>query len=238
MVNPVVFVVEDEPDIARLIAHHLKASGYEPRIFHAGDEALVAAETDPPALFMLDLMLPRMDGLEVCRQIRSNPSLKNSRVIFLSAHSSEMDRVVGLELGADDYIAKPSSPRELVARVRAVLRRSPMAADQHVLHLGDMKIDLDAMVLSVAGRSVETTVTEFRVMEALARSVGRVVSRARLIDVVWGNQSNVESRSIDVYVSRLREKIEPDPEAPRYLKTVRGVGYRMDIPAQACAAQG
>lgn len=238
MVNSLVFVVEDEPDIARLIAHHLKASGYEPRVFPAGDEALAAAETDPPVLFMLDLMLPRMDGLEVCRQIRSNPSLKTSRVIFLSAHSSEMDRVVGLELGADDYIGKPSSPRELVARVRAVLRRSPMAADQHVLLLGDMKIDLDAMALSVAGRSVETTVTEFRVMEALARSVGRVVSRARLIDVVWGTQSNVESRSIDVYVSRLREKIEPDPESPRYLKTVRGVGYRMDVPAQTGAAQG
>jgi DNA-binding response OmpR family regulator len=235
-VNPIVFVVDDEPDIASLIAHHLRSSGYEPKVFPAGDVALEAAEAAPPALFMLDIMLPRVDGWDLCRRIRANSRFNASRIIFLSACSSETDRVVGLELGADDYIAKPSSPREMVARVRAVLRRNTALAEDRVLHVGDLRIDVDAMTITVAGRAVETTVTEFRVAEALARSAGRVVSRERLIDLVWGSQSSVESRSIDVYVSRLRDKIEPEPGSPRYFKTIRGIGYRMDAPAsQACA---
>jgi DNA-binding response OmpR family regulator len=236
VVNTIVFVVEDEPDIAQLISHHLSSAGYEPKIFTSGEPALKAAELVPPALFLLDIMLPQGDGLELCRRIRSNSKFEASRIIFLTALSGETDRVVGLELGADDYIAKPFSPRELIARVRAVLRRGGACAQEDVLLVGDLKIDTGAMSVTVAGRAVEATVTEFRILEVLVRSAGRVVSRQRLIDQVWGTGRNVESRSIDVYVSRLREKIESGAMARRYFKTIRGIGYCIDAPAAARSA--
>lgn len=224
-----VYVVEDEKDIADLIAHNLHAAGYHARVFHAGQPALKAAEATPPALFLLDIMLPQGSGLDLCRWIRGNPNLNASRVIFVTANSSETDRVVGLELGADDYIVKPFSPRELVARVRAVLRRGVSGTQENVICVGDLKIDVGAMTISLAGASIETTTTEFRILEALARSAGRVVSRERLIDLVWGNDRIVESRSVDVYISRLREKLESNSKECHYLKTIRGIGYRMDV---------
>jgi two-component system phosphate regulon response regulator PhoB len=168
--------------------------------------------------------------LELCRTIRQTSSLTSVPVIFLTAKSSEADRVLGLELGADDYIAKPFSPRELVARVKAVLRRFERPLPPSPLTVGDIAIDPSAMVLTVRGQTVATTATEFRLLDYFARHLGRVFSRDHLLDSVWRDTSYVTPRSVDVYVRRIREKIEPDPENPRYLKTVRGAGYRFEAP--------
>jgi two-component system phosphate regulon response regulator PhoB len=228
-VGQTVFVVEDEVDIARLIGIHLQAAGYRVEYFSDGYSAVAQAEKTPPALMLLDVQLPKEDGFQVCKRIRGNPALAATAIVFVTARNSELDRVLGLELGGDDYITKPFSPTELVARVRAVLRRSPLTAVAAVTTIGTLEIDSEAMSLRVAGRLVETTTTEFRILETLAKSVGRVVSRERLLELVWGRQ--VDPRSVDVYVSRLRDKIESEPASPRYLKTIRGVGYRLDMPA-------
>lgn len=224
-----VFVVEDELDIARLMGFHLQAAGYGVEYFTDGTSALARAERTSPALLLLDVQLPKEDGFQVCKQIRANPALAGTAIVFVTARNSELDRVLGLELGGDDYITKPFSPTELVARVRAVLRRTALTASSALTTIGSLEIDSEAMSLRVGGTPVQTTTTEFRILETLAKSVGRVVSRERLLESVWGRQ--VDPRSVDVYVSRLREKIESDPTSPRYLKTIRGVGYRLDFPA-------
>jgi DNA-binding response OmpR family regulator len=229
-VKQTIFVVEDDADISRLICHHLQAAGYSTRPFAASTGVISEAEKSSPSLFLLDIMIPGRDGLELCQQIRQTPGLAMIPVIFLTAKSSEADRVVGLELGADDYIAKPFSPREMVARVKAVLRRfeRPLAPDS--IKIGEIEIDTGAMTLKVRGEVVTTTATEFRLLDYLARHPGRVFSRDHLLDSVWGDARFVTPRSVDVYVRRIREKIEIDPENPRYLKTVRGAGYRFEIP--------
>jgi two-component system phosphate regulon response regulator PhoB len=175
-------------------------------------------------------MVPGKDGLEICRSIRQTTGLSTVPVIFLTAKSSEADRVLGLELGADDYIAKPFSPRELVARVKAVLRRFERPLPPSPMKVGDIEIDPSAMTLTVRGSMVPTTATEFRLLDYFARHKGRVFSRDHLLDSVWRDTAYVTPRSVDVYVRRIREKIEPDPENPRYLKTVRGAGYRFETP--------
>jgi two-component system phosphate regulon response regulator PhoB len=176
-------------------------------------------------------MLPGTDGFDLCRQIRLTPTLSSTPIIFLTAKTGEADRVKGLELGGDDYITKPFSPRELVARVRSVLRglRQP-AVTPEVLRLGDLEIDVSSMTVQVQGRAVLTTVREFRLLEYLATHCGRVLTRDQLLDAVWKETPFVTPRSIDVYVRRLREKIETDPHHPRYLKTLRGIGYRFESP--------
>jgi two-component system phosphate regulon response regulator PhoB len=174
--------------------------------------------------------VPGKDGLELCRQIRQAPTLASSPVIFLTAKSSEADRVLGLELGADDYIPKPFSPRELVARVKAVLRRFERPLSPTPLQVGEIEIDPGAMTLVVRGNVVPTTATEFRLLDYFARHLGRVFTRDQLLDSVWRDTAYVTPRSVDVYVRRIREKIEPDPENPRYLRTVRGAGYRFEAP--------
>jgi DNA-binding response OmpR family regulator len=228
--KPLIFVVEDDTDIARLICLHLDIAGYATRWFSSSlsvtDEAIKAA----PALFLLDIMIPGSDGLELCRQIKRTEVLSSSRIIFLTAKSGESDRVKGLELGGDDYIAKPFSPRELVARVRAVMRSGNEPSGNEVLKLGEIEIDATAMIVRVKGRQVATTTREFRLLDYLARHPSRVFTRDQLLDAVWTEGSFVTPRSVDVYVRRLREKIEPDPDNPTYLKTVRGIGYRVDIP--------
>ena len=226
--NQTIFVVEDDADIARLVRHHLEAAGYPVRSFSTGANVLAEAERNRPALFLLDIMIPGADGLDLCRRIRNSRSLAASPVIFLTAKSGEVDRVVGLELGADDYITKPFSPRELVARVKAVLRRFDQPLAPSVTKAGQIEIDSGAMTLMVRGKPVTTTATEFRLLAYLARHAGRVFSRDQILDAVWQDTRFVTPRSVDVYVRRLREKIEPDPESPRYLKTVRGAGYRFE----------
>jgi DNA-binding response OmpR family regulator len=229
-VKPSIFVVEDDPDISRLVRLHLENEGFPVRVYLNSTAVIADAERQRPALFVLDIMVPGRDGLELCRTIRQTLGLASVPVIFLTARSSESDRVLGLELGADDYIAKPFSPRELVARVKAVLRRFERPLLPSPLQVGEIEIDPSAMTLTVRGRSVPTTATEFRLLDYFARHLGRVFTRDHLLDSVWRDTSYVTPRSVDVYVRRIREKIEPDPENPRYLKTVRGAGYRFEAP--------
>jgi two-component system phosphate regulon response regulator PhoB len=226
-----IFVVEDDEEIARLISHNLRGAGFEVQSFVSGASLLTEAARDTPALFLLDVMLPGSDGFELCRQIRRTPALSATPVIFLTAKTGEADHIKGLELGGDDYITKPFSPRELVARVRSVLRglgQTPAAPE--VLRLGDLEINVSSMTVQVEGRNVLTTVREFRLLEYLATHRGRVLTRDQLLDAVWKETPFVTPRSIDVYIRRLREKIEPDPRHPRYLKTLRGIGYRFEVP--------
>jgi DNA-binding response OmpR family regulator len=229
-VKPSIFVVEDDPDISRLVRHHLEGAGFNIKLFPAGNLVVAESERQRPALFILDIMVPGKDGLELCRQIRQTQSLASTPVIFLTAKSGEADRILGLELGADDYIPKPFSPRELVARVKAVLRRFERPLTLTPSKVGDIEIDPGAMTLTVRGQLVTTTATEFRLLDYFARHLGRVFTRDQLLDSVWRDTAYVTPRSVDVYVRRIREKIEPDPENPRYLKTVRGAGYRFEAP--------
>jgi two-component system phosphate regulon response regulator PhoB len=226
-----IFVVEDDEDIARLISHNLQAAGFEVRSFVSGGSVLSEAMREMPSLLLLDVMLPGADGFDICRQIRQTPALSSTPIIFLTAKTAEADRVKGLELGGDDYITKPFSPRELVARVRSVLRGLRQAAAMpEVLRLGDLEIDASSMTVKAQGRAVPTTVREFRLLEYLATHCGRVLTRDQLLDAVWKETPFVTPRSIDVYVRRLREKIEVDPRHPRYLRTLRGIGYRFEVP--------
>jgi DNA-binding response OmpR family regulator len=229
--RPVIFVVEDDEDIARLISHNLQAAGFEVQSFVSGASLLAEAVREMPALFLLDVMLPGTDGFELCRHIRQTPVLSSTPIIFLTAKTAEADRVKGLELGGDDYITKPFSPRELVARIRSVLRGlGQTPAPGEVLRLGELEIDVSSMTVQVQGRNVLTTVREFRLLEYLATHRGRVLTRDQLLDAVWKETPFVTPRSIDVYIRRLREKIELDPRHPQYLKTLRGIGYRFELP--------
>ena len=221
-------IVEDDEDIARLVGHHLESAGYRLRSHSSAAEVISAAEKEPPSLFLLDIMVPGGDGLDLCHQIRQRSSLALIPVIFLTAKSAEADRVLGLEMGADDYISKPFSPRELIARVKAMLRRFERPLSQTVVTAGDIEINPITMVVKVRGSPIATTATEFRLLDYFARNPTRVFTRDKLLDAVWRDTSFVTPRSIDVYVRRLREKIELDPENPEYLKTVRGVGYKFE----------
>ena len=229
-VKQIIYAVEDDTDISRLVRHHLEAAGYGVRSFGAATGVISEAEKQSPALFLLDIMLPGGDGLELCRRIRQTPALSMVPVIFLTAKTTESDKVIGLELGADDYIPKPFSPRELVARVRAVLRRFERPLAPAIVKAGDIEIDSGGMTLTVRGALTQTTATEFRLLEYLARHPGRVFTRDQLLDAVWRDTHYVTPRSVDVYVRRIREKIEANPDEPRYLKTVRGAGYRFEVP--------
>ena len=226
-----VFVVEDDEDIARLVSHNLQAAGFDVQSFVSGGSVISEALREMPSLLILDIMLPGTDGFDLCRQIRQTPTLSAIPIIFLTAKTSEADRVKGLELGGDDYITKPFSPREMVARVRSVLRglrQAPVTPE--ILRLGDLEIDPSSMTVQVQGHTVLTTVREFRLLEYLAMHRGRVLTRDQLLDAVWKETPFVTPRSIDVYVRRLREKIEADPRHPKYLKTLRGIGYRFEVP--------
>jgi DNA-binding response OmpR family regulator len=225
-----VFVLEDDADIARLVRHHLEAAGFAAREFLTPANLIPEAERQVPALFLLDIMVPGGDGIDICRRLRKHPALSTVPIIFLTALADENDRVLGLEMGADDYITKPFATRELVARVKAVLRRFERPTTPSVIRFEDVIIDANAMQLTVRGELTTTTATEFRLLDYLARHPGRVYSRDHLLDSVWGDARFVTPRSVDVYVRRVREKIEVDPENPRYLQTVRGAGYRFELP--------
>ncbi|HWZ52344.1 MAG TPA: response regulator transcription factor [Granulicella sp.] len=230
-----IFVLEDDADISRLVQYHLESAGFTVKPYLAINQIMGDAERQPPALFLLDIMVPGGDGLDLCRRLRQNPNLSSVPIIFLTARAAESDRVHGLELGADDYITKPFGTRELVARVKAVLRRFERPTVSTLLKFEAIEIDASAMQLRVNGELVTTTATEFRLLDYLARHPGRVFSRDHLLDAVWGDARFVTPRSVDVYVRRIREKIEEDAETPRYLKTMRGAGYRFEIPKTASA---
>ena len=231
-VKQTIFAVEDDTDISRLVRHHLEAAGYVVKTFPSAAGVVAEAEKQAPSLFLLDIMLPGGDGLELCRRIRQTQGIAMTPVIFLTAKASESDKVIGLELGADDYIPKPFSTRELVARIRAVLRRFERPLPPAIVKAGEIEIDSGGMTLTVRGQLTQTTATEFRLLEYLARHPGRVFTRDQLLDAVWRDTHYVTPRSVDVYVRRIREKIEANPEEPLYLKTVRGAGYRFEVPKQ------
>src|SRR5574341_517646 len=222
-----VLIVEDEPDIRGLLVHHLKREGYQVSAAAGGEEALRQVRAAPPDLVLLDLMMPAMDGLEVCRRLRQDPATAALPIVMLTAKGDELDRVLGLEIGADDYIVKPFSPKELVARVKAVLRRSRPAPGIAPIMLGTLTIDPGTHTVSVGGRVLALTPKEFDLLRALAEADGRVLSREFLLDRVWGysRASEIESRTVDVHVRRLRVKL--GPEGRRGL-TVKSVGYRLD----------
>ncbi len=218
-----ILVVDDEPKIVRLVADYLENAGFSVVVARSGDEALMRVRTDEPDLVVLDLGLPGLDGLDVARAIRRNGELP---IIMLTARDDETDRVLGLELGADDYVIKPFSPRELVARVRAVLRRHAPARDAERLRAGDLVLDLPRMMVTRAGQPVDLTATEFSLLAAMARHPGRVFTRSQLLDAIHGVAFESYERAIDAHVKNIRRKLQPVPGGPQYIQTVYGVGYR------------
>ena len=226
------FVVEDDPDVSRLICHHLGHAGYVTRRFGDSTSVISEAEKTLPSLFLLDIAIPGSDGFDLCRRIRRTKSLAGTNVIFLTAKSGESDRVKGFELGGDDYVTKPFSPRELLARIGAVLRSSPRLGDPSISRFGQVEINPASMTVRVAGKVVPTTVREFSLLEYIVRHASRVFTREQLLAAVWPEGSFVTPRSVDVFMRRLRGKVEPDPDNPIYLKTVRGTGYRFEPPKE------
>jgi len=226
-VSKKILIVEDESDLIKLLKYNLEKEGFRISYATDGSVALAEARRDPPDLVILDLMLPGLDGLEVCRQLRRNDRFAQTPILILSDRSEEADRVVGLEVGADDYVTKPFSTREVVARVRALLRRNERAAPQREkVRRGEIVIDPMAHSVSVAGRLIELSALEFRLLHYMASHSGMVFSRDQLLDNVWGNDRTVTPRSVDVYIRRVREKIELKPQEPAYVQTIHGVGYR------------
>jgi DNA-binding response OmpR family regulator len=219
-----ILVVDDEPKITQLVRDYLERAGFAVRSARDGHEALMRARTDRPDLVVLDLGLPGLDGFDVTRRLRSDSSVP---IIMLTARDDESDTLVGLELGADDYVTKPFSPRELVARVRAVLRRQLPQAGAEVLRAGDLSLDLPRMRVDVGGRQVDLTTTEFQLLSAMARQPGRIFTRSQLLDAIHGVAFESFERAIDAHVKNIRRKIEPNPRTPRYLLTVYGVGYKL-----------
>ncbi|MEX3565537.1 response regulator [Micrococcus endophyticus] len=222
-----ILIVEDEESFSDPLSYLLEKEGFEVAVAADGNEALGVFERDGADLILLDLMLPGMSGTEVCRQVRQR---SNVPVIMLTAKDSEIDKVVGLELGADDYVTKPYSSRELVARVRAVLRRQgePEELVSATLGAGPVRMDVERHVVSVDGDQVSLPLKEFELLEMLLRNAGRVLTRGQLIDRVWGSDYVGDTKTLDVHVKRLRSKIEPDPSSPRHLVTVRGLGYKFE----------
>ena len=224
-----ILLVDDEQPIQTLLSYPLRKEGYEVVQATDGHQALARFDEQPFDLVVLDLMLPRMDGLEVCRRLRSKSSVP---IIILTAKSEEIDKVVGLELGADDYITKPFSLREFSSRIKAALRRAQMSRpaqtgpDEMPLEMGDLRIDFPKRTVRIRGAQAQLTYVEFEILAALARSPGRVFTRDMLLARLWGDSAYRDPRTIDVHIRHLREKIESDAKDPEYLFTVRGVGYR------------
>lgn len=219
-----ILVVDDEPDALELIEFNLRQAGYDVTTAADGAEALQKARALIPALIVLDLMLPELDGLEVCKLLRRDPATARIPIVMLTAKATEIDRVLGLELGADDYVTKPFSPRELVLRLKNVLQRheaTPAKRERFVF--GDLAIDLPRHLVTWRGKSIELTATEFRLVTLLAERAGRVQSRDQLLRDVWHYESTIDTRTVDTHMRRLREKLGP---AAKHLDTVRGVGYR------------
>ncbi len=218
-----ILVVDDERSIAEIIQFHLEKEGYQVILAFNGEEALQKTEQEDPDLIVLDIMLPEKDGLEVCREIRSHSDIP---IIMLTAKEAEVDRVVGLEMGADDYVTKPFSAREVTARVKAILRRTAGGVSpKNFLRQGDLEIDSDLMEAHKGGKKIELTMKEFSLLYFLMNHVGQVFSREKLLNRVWGYDYVGEARTVDVTVRRLREKIEEDPAHPEYICTKRGIGY-------------
>jgi two-component system response regulator RegX3 len=223
-----VLVVEDEESFSDALSYVLRKEGFEVSIAATGPTALTEFDRSGADIVLLDLMLPEMSGTEVCRQLRQKSSVP---IIMVTARDSEIDKVVGLEIGADDYVTKPYSPRELVARIRAVLRRQSSDASElqaPTLAAGPVRMDVERHVVTVNGDAVQLPLKEFELLELLLRNAGRVLTRGQLIDRVWGADYVGDTKTLDVHVKRLRSKIEPEPSTPRFIVTVRGLGYKFE----------
>jgi phosphate regulon transcriptional regulator PhoB len=231
-----ILVIDDEADIVELVAYNLKKEGFEVDTAHDGEEGLKKIGSKKYDLIFLDLMLPGIQGIELCKRIRNNSETSRIPVIMLTAKGEEVDKIIGLEVGADDYITKPFSPRELVARAKAILRRAEQPVEtaeevrqaESILKIRDMTIDKERFTVTVGDRQVKLSATEFRLLLFLAERPKRIFNREQLLDMVWGNDVYVEPRTVDVHIRRLRAKIENDPNTPDYIKTMRGVGYYVE----------
>jgi DNA-binding response OmpR family regulator len=219
-----ILLVDDEPDALEVLGFKLREAGFTPLFAKDGARALAVARDERPDLIVLDLMLPEIDGLEVCKILRRVPATAGIPILMLTARAAEMDRIVGLELGADDYVTKPFSPRELVLRIRKLLERTRPAQPEARLRVGEIEVDVPAHTARVQGEPIPLTATEFKLLEVLASRCGRVQSRDRLLQDVWGYENPIDTRTVDTHMRRLREKLGT---AARHLETVRGVGYRM-----------
>jgi DNA-binding response OmpR family regulator len=216
-------LIEDDPDLFELIEHNLRAQGHDVVGQRTGAGALAFLKRVHPDLVVLDVLLPDGDGIEICRQVRADSQLARTPVIFLTALGSETDRVIGLEIGGNDYVVKPFSVRELVARVKIHLRTQ--APDADILRAGPLELNGSQFTVSMHGQPVALTATEFRLLEHLMRHPGQVFRRERLLDAVWGDRRDVLERTVDAYIVRLRNKLEKDPSKPRWIRSRRGVGY-------------
>ncbi len=223
--KPKILLVDDETDALEVLSYKLRQAGFDPVLAEDGATALAKVRAEQPALVVLDLMLPEIDGLDVCRMLRRDPATATLPIIMLTAKATETDRIVGLELGADDYVTKPFSPRELVLRIKKLLERTQRADDTaSVMRVGDLEIDAARHLVTVQGEPVALTATEFRLLELLVRRRGRVQSRDRLLADVWDYDHPIDTRTVDTHMRRLRERLGP---AASLLETVRGVGYRL-----------
>jgi len=220
-----ILIVEDETDVADLLAHHLKAAGFSVEIANNGRTALSAVKNQPPSLVVLDLMLPEMSGLDLCRILKSDPRTSKIAVVMLSAKIEEIDRVLGFELGADDYVVKPFSPREFVLRIRAILRRRSQV-EEELLRVGELVLDRSRHEVKAGDRVIECTATEFKLLTILMERQGRVQARDRLLSDVWGYDSIIDTRTVDTHMRRLRDKLGV---FGKYIETVRGFGYRLAL---------
>ncbi|MBM3211806.1 response regulator transcription factor [Candidatus Poribacteria bacterium] len=220
-----IFIVEDEPDIVNLVAHNLRKEKFEVSIFYDGESFLKALEDDLPDLVVLDLMLPGIDGLEVCKIMRSNEKTQPIPIVILTAKGSEVDIVLGLELGADDYMVKPFSVRELIARVKAVLRRSEMPQKDNLIVFEGLSIDLEKFQAKIDGVPIDLTYSEFKTLQMLILKPGRVYTRQQIIDGIWDDYRVVTSKTVDVHITHLRKKLGKYGD---FIKTVRGVGYKFE----------
>jgi phosphate regulon transcriptional regulator PhoB len=223
-----VVIIEDEADIVEMVRYNFRKEGFEVESHGRGREGLEALRRNPPDVLLLDIMLPDEDGFAICRKLRTEDRLKSLPVIFLTARGEEVDRIVGLEIGADDYVVKPFSPRELLARVKAILRRQARAAVvDEPIEVRALRLDPGTHDVVVRGAPVDLSALEFRLLYFLASHPRQIFTRERLLDEVWGRDTAVTVRTVDVHIRRLREKIEAQPDSPEYIGTVRGAGYRL-----------
>jgi len=229
MADEKILVVDDEEHIQELIKFNLEKNGYKVICAGNGIEAIKLAKEQLPQLMLLDLMLPGMDGLDVCKEIRKDSSLSNMPVIMITAKGEEIDKIIGLELGADDYITKPFSVRELVARIKAILRRTNMQLVEKTFKIGNLAIDFGKHEVIKSEIRIDLTLKEFELLEILIKNKGRVMTRDFLLDKIWGYEYLGETRTVDVHIRHLRQKIEDDDKNPTYIQTIRGIGYRFNF---------
>lgn len=229
MANEKILVVDDEEHIVELISYNLMGAGYKVITAANGIDAINILSEEKPDLILLDLMIPGKDGLDVCKEVRGNKEIKNIPIIMLTAKSEELDKVLGLELGADDYMTKPFSVRELLARVKALLRRSTqLEVQSEAVTFGDLSANFEKREIAIKGNIIDLTLKEFELLEILIKNKGKILTRENLLDKIWGYEYIGETRTVDVHIRYLRKKIEEDDKNPKFIETIRGVGYRFN----------